>query len=86
MNWSEKQGPIEKNIPLRPPHGRPTKYQWRKMEIGDSFLVRCEKWERQLLWGSLSSCKKFAVIKTGFKFSLRVEDGPVSGIRVWRTE
>lgn len=85
MNWSEQQGPIETDVPLRPAAGgRPREYPWRSLAVGQSFLVRCEKWERALLRSTLSSCKKHAEMKTGFKFAMRVEDKPIGGLRIWR--
>lgn len=69
---------IDKNIP-RPDRikikGRPGKYPWTQMEIGDSFFV------------ADTSVKKFntggATKRTGHKYSVRTEG---AGVRVWRME
>ncbi len=70
---------IESEIPL--PHvlfGRPAKYPWAKMKVGDSFFSPCP---------SVSTSVSHVNKKSGMKFTVRksTKDG-VQGWRVWRIE
>jgi hypothetical protein len=70
---------IEKGVPLPPlavVSGRPTKYPWTEMAVGDSFFVPGQSSVK--FSGNITSAKKM----TGFKFTTRTVDG---GVRVWRT-
>ena len=64
---------IEKGIPLAKivRHGKPSKYPWRTMEVGDSFFTP------KIGNGLTSAVSKI----TGRKFSRRTVDG---GVRIWR--
>ena len=55
--------------------GRPAKYPWHAMEVGDSFFVPDKK---SCQFGGLI---QYAKKKTGYKYSVRKEG---DGIRVWR--
>ena len=71
---------IDKNIPIPPNNsqgGRPSKYPWRDMAVGDSFRV--EGKTCNAVTGMASSAGK----RLGMKFTVRTEDG---GHRIWRTE
>jgi hypothetical protein len=70
---------VERGIPIPPmPHpGRPYKYPWRLLEVGDSFFVP----EGNLK--TLRSAWKEASKRLGFRCSYRQEEG---GIRIWRVE
>lgn len=73
---------IDQGVPMpRPQTGRP-KYPFRKMEVGDSFLVECEDGDSGSVMNGLTSCIRWATYKTGFKFAQRMVRG---GVRVWRT-
>lgn len=64
--------------------GRPAKWPWRRMEIGDSFVMR-EHVDR-LSTVSVSTRITGAQKATGRKFSQRkVEENGKLVIRVWRT-
>ena len=70
---------IEKNI--RPPElarGKPPKYPFSKMEVGDSVFV-----EGAVMCGKeYQAASKVGAYK-GWKFSGRTVDG---GLRIWRVE
>jgi hypothetical protein len=55
--------------------GRPSKYPWLKMEIGDSFLITGNK--------SLRCAASKANAKYDRRFATRTVEG---GVRVWRVE
>lgn len=66
---------IERNIPVPSRTGRPSKYPFKDMKIGDSFAAPSS------LTSSVKTCAfRFAKNKGG-KFSFRVHDGKV---RCWR--
>lgn len=73
---------VDKNVPIppvqRPGVGRPAKYPFRQMEIGDSFFV-----ERSTRF--MARAVFYWEKKCGGKFSARtvIENG-VKGCRVWR--
>lgn len=82
MKWSLYQGPIETNVP--PPGLKGSrKYQWDELKVGQSFLVYCARDEKRRLWDSLTSCRRNAQARTGFRFEMR---GVEKGIRIWRME
>lgn len=68
---------IEKGIQMPPNQsGRRRKYPFlNEMGVGDSFFVQ------GMSQAAMSSCTRWASIKTGFKFATRRVDG---GVRVWR--
>lgn len=78
---------IEKGIPVPAPHcGRPRKYPWRDIEVGESFFIPCDKESRNRVQCSmLGMCRRSRA--NGKRFTTRsvVEQGK-SGIRVWRIE
>jgi hypothetical protein len=85
---------VEAGIPLPlPKFGRPHKgitcgrrpyshYPWKRMYVGDSFLVPCSHGEKKKIFNTLSRARTFAQ-RAGKLFALRSVDG---GIRVWRTQ
>lgn len=68
---------IDKDVPLPPRSaiGRPPIYPWRRLEVGDSFLVDSSK-------VSVRNQANLMGAKTGKKFSVRKTE---DGFRVWRT-
>ena len=74
--------PIYKGKPMPPRGAYRGKYPWRRMEVGDSFLVPCDTWEARETWDKLTRCRWWATYKTGFRFALRRVH---EGIAVWRT-
>lgn len=68
--------PIERGVPI-PEARTKTKYPWREMEIGESFLAPKSK------ENSLSACACNAAKKLKRRFVLRTVEG---GVRVWRVE
>jgi hypothetical protein len=71
---------IDKNVPLPQrtwggPGGRPPKYPWAEMEVGDSFFVL------NATTDNLSAAGTMAAKRSGRKFTTRKENG---GVRVWR--
>jgi hypothetical protein len=72
---------IDKNIPIYPrkvqDNNPERKYQWSKMNIGDSFLM-----DVSTIFSARAIAHR-AGIKLGFKFVCRHDK---SGFRVWRTE
>jgi hypothetical protein len=74
---------VEEGIPMPPERYMISKYPWRQMNVGDSFLVEKETAKINSLWDSLSSCRCNAERKTGYKFALRRNS---KGIRVWRVK
>ena len=72
---------VEQGIPMpRQGSGRP-KYPWRRLKVGQSFLVPCAEQDLGDLMNSLTRCGHSVGATTGFKFALRTIYG---GIRVWR--
>lgn len=74
---------IEKGIPLpesNKARGRELKYPFRKMLVGDSFVVPVST---RLEYQKLSSAASQAGIRSGMKFATRRVDG---GVRVFRIE
>jgi hypothetical protein len=65
---------IEKNVPLVPAPGAPTKYPFLQMEIGDSFLVTDRT--RPQVGAAAGRAGKLS----GRKFKARTVEG---GARVW---
>lgn len=71
---------IENNVPIPKPGQGRAKYPWAVLEIGQSFIVPCEEWEREQTMNSLTSCRNNAQ-RGNKRFALRnVKDG----VRVWR--
>lgn len=72
---------IKKNIPIPKgrsgSHGRPTKYPFGKMDIGDSFFIPKDS------AGSASQCASIYKKKHGGNFTRRQV---VGGFRIWRVE
>jgi len=72
---------IEKGVPLPASGaGRPSKYPWGDMEVGDSFFAEAKP-------ESMHTQAAFAGRKYGRRFTTRkrTENG-VAGVRVWRVE
>lgn len=69
---------IDKDIPVPDVRisGRPGKYPWLKMEVGDSFL------EEKIRYASVYRAARIAS-KNGRKFRAKEVEG---GVRVWRVE
>lgn len=71
---------IDKNIPIPPRPtlpGRPSKYPFAEMEVGDSFAT-----DKPCRGTTISGSINFAAKKLGYKFTSRKQaDGT---IRVWR--
>jgi hypothetical protein len=55
--------------------GRPSKYPWKSMAVGDSFFVPGKLVE------NMSPLANYQERKNGVKFTCRTVDG---GVRVWR--
>lgn len=73
--------PIEKNIPMpKNSAGKPKKYPFAEMAIGDSFLNPNVDGKKNLI--QQATCG-FSRKHPGFKFATRRE---ATGIRVWRIE
>ena len=75
---------IEKNVPIPKPQvvGRPSKYPFEKMDVGDSFFVENQKHESVYkLSVTISQATRRSRLK-GKRFTVRQLDG---GVRVWRT-
>lgn len=70
---------IESNIPIEASYtnGRPEKYPWRKMEVGDSFFVSSDTMDLK----RASTYAWEAGRRTGCKFACRRQE---DGIRIWR--
>lgn len=72
---------IEKLVPMQSSRGvgRPAKYPFGKMDVGDSFFLEADK--KQI------ACARAAMGAFGFrhgkKFSSRAHPG---GVRIWRTK
>uniref|UniRef100_A0A6M3IIX2 Uncharacterized protein n=1 Tax=viral metagenome TaxID=1070528 RepID=A0A6M3IIX2_9ZZZZ len=74
---------IEKGIPIphsQHPGGPPPKYPFDEMEIGDSFLIRCEDKDRKKTQASVLSSARRVALK---QFITR---GNSLGVRIWRIE
>lgn len=71
---------VESGIPIPTPgQGRP-KYPWGLLEVGQSFIVECEEWERESCLNSLTSCRANAQ-RRGKRFAIR---NVPKGLRIWR--
>ena len=71
---------VDKKIPMpaAPKRGRPQKYPWDSMAVGDSFIINAPA-----INNAQSHCSQ-AGRRTGRKFIVRpMRDGK---FRVWRTE
>ncbi len=74
---------IEKNVPLPGSGaGRPSKYPFADMEVGDSFLVAEGPSSGHLGYNARNAAKNFGV-RHGMKFSVKQTEG---GVRIWRIE
>lgn len=88
----EKDIKIEKDIPIpRGRMGRPFKYPFKELEIGDSFFVPLKKTENKALKLKYLQTRLVAagsdVIKNHFKdrkFKTSMIKEPIAGVRVWR--
>ena len=65
---------IEKEVPIPAGSGGRGKYPWRKMEVGDSFLVPRSQMSRE-------GYRPVPTSSLGIKVSIRKEG---DGVRVWR--
>jgi len=66
-------------VPLPPRAGRPPKYDWESMGVGDSFF------REGISVNSMSSCANRAGNRLGMTFTCRtVCEGGAEGVRVWR--
>ena len=65
---------IEKEVPIPAGSGGLGKYPWRKMEVGDSFLVPRSQMSRE-------GYRPVPPTSLGIKVSIRKEG---DGVRVWR--
>jgi len=74
---------IEHGVPMPKCGSIKRKYPFPQMNVRDSFFVPCEFFEVKNLMFSLTSCMRWASVKTGFKFAQRAVEG---GIRVWRIQ
>lgn len=70
---------VEPNVPIPPQRGGRPKYPWKRMKVGESFLVPGQDKERVM--NSLTSCRRSAQRTTGWRFTLR---STAYGVRVWR--
>ena len=70
---------IDSDIPIDANYtnGRPEKYPWRKMDIGDSFFVSSDMMSPK----RVSTYAWEAGLRTGRKFACRRQE---DGIRIWR--
>lgn len=67
---------IDKDLPIPTGgRGRPAKYPWADMEVGDSFLSPDQA------PNTMSNVRLKAEKRTGFKFTTRAEG---DGTRIWR--
>ncbi len=66
---------IEKETPIPPRKGRPIKWPWKDLAVGDSFLMRGVKINHA---GTRTAAKRY-----GLKLTARTVEG---GVRVWRKE
>lgn len=75
--------PLQKGIPIPPPAvpvgtiGRPPKYRWAEMEVGDSFAV-----DDVGLKGMRESAR-YQSNKSGRQYLVALDDS--GRVRVWRT-
>ncbi len=79
---------IDKNIPIpeRNQVGRKTKYPFAEMEIGDSFLSRCDTADAKKVFSVKTNMHRSASYhkqQEGAKRSYRTRIEP-EGIRMWR--
>lgn len=76
---------IDKNVPIpnRKYIGRKSKYAYSKMEIGDSFLVKCSSENLFKVQNTLNTSSRTHGLKStpAKKFKTARMDG---GVRVWR--
>ena len=56
--------------------GRPPKYRWSEMEVGDSFLVTDKSFE------AMRGVSRYQSARRGWTFDVAKTD---DGVRVWRT-
>ena len=78
--WREHKYKIEAGIPLPEMRRGRRRYPWRQLAVGESFMVYGD--DKYRLMDSLTSCRAYAQMKTGWTFALRIMP---SGVRVWRT-
>jgi hypothetical protein len=75
---------VEHGIPLAKENnrGKPEKYPWSKMKVGDSFFVPAsDLMDRKKAQNSVSSCGRKA--RCLGRFVTRITESPL-GVRVWR--
>lgn len=85
----DKEVPYKKTDRYYTSHqGRPYRYPFEKLELGDSFLIPLENDTIEcykMAANSLTSCRSIAQKKLNIKMMTRkVIEGSVIGIRVWR--
>ena len=69
---------VEKGVPLPPEkRGRPTRYPWDEMNVGDSFLYS----KRHAMSRHASSAASSAGRSRGWTFTTRKVP---EGVRIWR--
>ena len=81
MDTNQKYS-IDKNVEM--PRPDRVTYPWTNMEVGDSFLVKCDKINNRNISSTISnSGSSWGKIHGGKKFATRIVEG---GVRVWRTK
>jgi len=76
----DKDIPIPQNITSR--QGR-TKYPFRIMEVGDSFLIPCDKKDRKRVTSTISSTIARFKLELKHEYTRACVDG---GVRIWRVK
>jgi hypothetical protein len=81
---------IEHHVPIPPRWASrrtpttydPNKYQWGRLDVGDSFVVPCDDLDEQVAvrMRLLASSRRYAK-RWGWQFTTRLE--PL-GVRIWR--
>lgn len=76
---------IDKGVPIPKPRlgsgGRPEKYPWMRMEVGDSFYVAAGGRTLDAAQAGVSGLAIGAAKRLGRKYTTRREG---AGVRVWR--
>ena len=71
---------IDKNIPVPSTQGRPSRYPWRGMEVGDSFWA--ESTANNVLVNGHNWCKRNGK-QMEFRTQEEFKEGK-KGVRLWR--
>lgn len=74
---------VESSIPIPRKQDHRRRYPFDRMQIAQSFMVPCEPQDIDALWNTLTSCRRWATYKSGFRYTMRRVTG---GIRVWRIQ